>query len=167
MRRLAVLLAVLAGGTVPALAASPPKPKLPVPLPLTGSATAVAAPTTAGARPVALTLKLRYEMQCGRPGPGPLVVSLPAAERVPHTIVRGSVLVDGKPPASASVTGHVIVLTLPPQRGVICMVIGPGTLTAVFTRAAGLGNPAVAGSYPIAVRIGARAFTPHLTVTAG
>jgi hypothetical protein len=167
MRRLALLFAVLAGGTVPALAASPPKPKLPVQLPLTGSATAVAAPATAGARPVALTLKLRYEMQCGRPGPGPLVVSLPAAERVPHMIVRGSVLVDGKAPRTVSVSGHAITIALVPAHGITCMVIGPGTLTAVFTRAAGLGNPAAAGSYPIAVRIGARAFTPQLTVTAG
>lgn len=167
MRRLAVLLAVLAGGTVPALAASPPKPKLPVQLPLTGSATAVAAPDTAGARPVTLTLKVRYLMQCGRPGPGPVVVSLPTAVRVARTLPRSAVLVDGKPPASASVTGHVIVLTLPPQHGITCMVIAPGTLTVVFTRAAALGNPAAAGSYPIAVRIGARAFTPHLAVTVG
>jgi hypothetical protein len=167
MRRLAVLLAVLAGGTVPALAASPPKPAPPVPLPRTGSATAVAAPATAGARPVTLTLKLRYEMQCGRPGAGPLVVSLPAAEHVPHALARSTVVLDGKPPASVSVTGHVVVLTLPPQQGVTCMVIGPGTLTVVFTRAAGLGNPAAAGSYPIAARIGAHTFTPHLAVTAG
>jgi hypothetical protein len=165
MRRLAVLLAAVAGGTVPALAASPPK--LPVPLPPTGSATAVAAPATAGARPVTLTLKLRYEMQCARPGAGPLVVSLPKAMHVPRTLARSSVVLGGKPPASVSVTGHVVVLTLPPQHGVTCMVIGPGTLTVVFARAAGLGNPAAAGSYPIAVRIGAHAFTPHLAVTAG
>ena len=167
MRRLAVLLAVLAGGTVPALAALPPKPQLPVPLPLTGSATAVAAPATAGARPAVLTLKIRYEMQCGWPGAGPLVVSLPKAQHVPHTLAPRTVVVDGKPPASASLTGHVIVLGLPPRHGITCMLIGPGTLTVVFTRAAGLGNPAAAGSYPIAVRIGAHAFTPHLAVTAG
>ena len=165
MRGVAALAAVLAGIAVPAAVGAPPKPLPPVTLPTGGSATAVAVPATAGARPVKLTLTLRFEMQCGRPGPGPVVVSLPAAERVPHTIARHAVTLGGKPPLRASISGHVVVLTLPPQKGVICDVIGPGTLTVAFAPAAGLGNPPSAGSYAVAVRVGARAFVAHLAVT--
>jgi len=165
MRRLAALLAVLAGGAATAQAASPPKPTLPMPLPQTGSALAVSVPATAGARRVTLKLTMRYEMQCGWPGAGPLVVSLPAAMRVvPHSITRAVVSLDGKPPATVSVSGRVIVFTLPPRRGVTCMEIGPGALTVVFAPAAGIGNPAKAGTYRIAVRIGAHSFTARLTV---
>ena len=106
-------------------------------------------------------------MQCGRPGPGPVVVSLPAAERVPRTIARRDVSLGGKPPLHASISGHVIVLTLPPERGIICDVIGPGKLTVAFAPAAGLGNPPAAGTYAIAVRVGARAFVAHLAVSRG
>jgi hypothetical protein len=165
MRTLAALLAVLAGGAATAQAASPPKPTLPMPLPQTGSALAASAPATAGARRVTLTLTMRYEMQCGWPGAGPLVVSLPATMRVvPHAVTRAAVRVDGKPPATVSVTGRVIVFTLPPRRGVTCMEIGPGALTVVFAPAAGIGNPAKPGTYAIAVRIGAHSFTARLRV---
>jgi hypothetical protein len=138
---------------------------LPTPLPRTGSALVASVPATAGARRVTLTLTMRYEMQCGWPGAGPLVVSLPAAMRVvPHSITRAAVSLDGKPPATVSVTGRVIVFTLPPRRGVTCMEIGPGVLTVVFAPAAGIGNPAKAGTYRIAVRIGAHSFTARLKV---
>jgi hypothetical protein len=165
MRSLAALLAVLAGGVATAQAASPPKTMMPVPLPPTGSALAAAVPATAGARQVTLKLTMRYEMQCGWPGAGPLIVSLPAAMHVvPRTITRATVRVDGKPPAAVSATGRVIVFTLPPRRGVTCMEIGPGVLTVVFAPAAGIGNPAKPGTYPIAIRIGAHSFTAHLRV---
>jgi len=164
MRGVTAFVAVLAGLAVPAARGAPPTPVPPVTLPAGGVATATAVPATAGARPVKLTLTLRYEMQCGRPGPGPVVVSLPAAERVPHTLARRDVSLGGKPPVRASISGHVVVLTLPPQRGIICDVIGPGILTIAFAPAAGLGNPSAAGSYAIAVRVGARAFVAHLAV---
>jgi hypothetical protein len=83
---------------------------------------------------------------------------------VPRTITRAAVRVDGKPPAAVSATGRVIVFTLPPRRGVTCMEIGPGVLTVVFAPAAGIGNPAKPGTYPIAIRIGAHSFTAHLRV---
>jgi hypothetical protein len=138
---------------------------LPTPLPRAGSALVASVPASAGARRVTLKLTMRYEMQCGWPGAGPLVVSLPTAMRVvPHTITRAVVRLDGRPPATVSVTGHVIVFTLPPRRGVTCMEIGPGALTVVFAPAAGIGNPARPGTYPIAVRIGAHSFTARLRV---
>jgi hypothetical protein len=132
-------------------------------LPL-NTASAVASPARAGARPAVLALTMHYEMQCGRPGPGPVVVALPAAERVPRAIARAGVLVDGRAPRSVGVSGHTVTIGLVPPKGITCMVIGPGTLAVSFTRAAGLGNPAEAGSYRIGVRVGARAFTPRLAV---
>lgn len=154
---------MLAGLIVPASSGAPPKPAPPVKLPV-GAATAVAAPDTAGAQPAALTLALRLLMQCGRPGAGPIVVSLPAAEHVPATIARGDVLVGGSPPRAASVSGHTVLLTLPRPQGVTCMVIAPGTLTIAFSRAADLGNPPVVGGYRIPVRVGVRTFVARLTV---
>lgn len=127
------------------------------------TAAVVATPATAGAR-AALTLTMHYEMQCGKPGPGPVVVTLPAAERVPHAITRATVLVDAKAPRAVSVSGHAVTIALVLPHGITCMEIGPGTLTISFTRAAGLGNPAAAGSYPVGIRVGTRTFAPHFAV---
>jgi hypothetical protein len=100
----------------------------------------------AGARPVTLTLKLGYEMQCGYPGPGPVVVTFPKAWRLPATLGATPVLVDGKAAVSASLSGHTVRIGLAPAPRIMCDVIGPGMLTIQFTRAADLGNPAVAGT---------------------
>ena len=156
---------MLAGLGVPAATGASPKPATPLKLPV-GSAAAVAAPDTAGARPVRLALTVRYLMQCGRPGAGPIVVSLPAAEHVPGTFARSDVLVGGRPPVTAKVSGHAVLLTLPRPQGITCMVIAPGTLTIVFAREAGLGNPETAGTYAIPVRVGVRTFVARLTVKA-
>jgi hypothetical protein len=115
------------------------------------SATATAAPSRAGARPAALTVRLSYQMQCGYPGPGPIVVRLPAGERVPATIVPSSLLVNGRPAPGVHVTGRAVSIELPSRPTIMCDVIGPGTATVVFTRAADLGNPARAGSYTVTV----------------
>jgi hypothetical protein len=131
-------------------------------LPL-NTATAAATPATAGAR-TALTLTMHYEMQCGKPGPGPVVVTLPAAEHVPHAITRARVLVDAKAPRAVSVSGHVVTIALVPPHGITCMEIGPGTVTVSFTHAAGLGNPAAAGSYRVGIRVGTRTFAPRFAV---
>ncbi len=61
------------------------------------SASVTLSSSHAGARPVALTLRLRYDMQCARPGPGPLVVTFPAAELLPAHIATRDVSVDGEP----------------------------------------------------------------------
>jgi hypothetical protein len=113
------------------------------------SATVAASPARAGARPAALTLRLSYEMQCSYPGPGPVVVRFPAAERVPARIAASAVLVNGKTAPSVGVAGRTVSVALPPRPQIMCDVIGPGTLTIAFTRAAGLGNPARAGSYVV------------------
>src|SRR5437879_9620884 len=87
---------------------APSQPALP-----SGAATAVASPALSGERPAALTLNLRYEMTCGQPGMGPVVVVLPATMLVPSTIARSAVLVRGRPAPSVHASGHVITIGLP------------------------------------------------------
>ena len=128
------------------------------------SAVVAASPSGAGVRPAALTLRLSYAMQCGYPGPGPVAVRLPAAERVPASIPRPAVLVDGKAPSAVRVAGHVVTVALPPRPQVMCDSIGPGTLTIAFTRAAGLGNPARAGSYTVEATRQAATFAARLAI---
>ena len=139
---------------VPAGAAAPP-----------GPLTAQAVPARAGSRPAELRLAFRTELQCGRVGPGPVIVALPSAERIPASIRAGAVLVNGAAPRSVTRTGSVISLAIPPAHGITCNVIGPGTISIVFTRAAGLGNPAASGTYRVSVRAGGRAATGNLVVS--
>jgi len=103
----------------------------------------------AGARGVRLTLQLRYEMQCGHPGAGPLVITFPAAERLPSQLAAGSVLVDGHPATRAERSGRVVSVALPVEHGPLCDVIAPGVLKIAFTGSAGIGNPPAAGTYSL------------------
>ena len=148
-----------------ATAANPPPvnpggPNIPAPSAALSSA-------RAGARPVALTVKVHYEMVCGYPGRGSAVVSLPAAAFVPTRIVSSAVLVNGRPTPAVTVSGHDVSIALPrPEPGVTCMSIGPGTLTLTLTRAAGLGNPRAAGTYTIRVRRNTSSFGAKVTIVA-
>jgi hypothetical protein len=108
----------------------------------------------AGTSPVALTLSATASLQCGWPGPE-LGVVFPSAERLPNTIPRPAVMVDGKQPAAVTRSGRTVTLSVPrPQ--VLCDAIGPAPVRITFTRAAGLGNPTRAGTYSITVEHGAR-----------
>jgi len=102
-----------------------------------------------GAKPVVLTIVLRYEMQCGYPGPGPIGVTLPAQMRMPTRIPRTAVLVDGHIAPSVAVSGRTISIGLPRPPQIMCDEISDGELTIAFTRSAGLENPARAGSYTL------------------
>lgn len=135
-------------------------------MPLPHALTAVASPQGAGARPVQLTLTGRAELQCGRVGPGPVVVTLPAGERMPATIPAAAVSVNGTTPAAVTRNGRAVSLTLPRPRGVICDVIGPGTVTVSFRRAAALGNPAKPGLYTVTLKVGGQTETGRLRVVA-
>src|SRR5579884_178355 len=126
--------------------------------------TATASPARAGAAPMALTVKLHYEMVCGRPGRGPLVVTLPRAIRVPATIARSAVRLQGKAPASVAVAGHVVTIGVPAPTGISCFSITMGTLTTTFAPTARLGAPVRAGTYPVLARIGKHAFTARLSI---
>ena len=165
VRAAAAAVAALAGLLVPAGAAAPPKPIRPIPILPVGTATASAAPARANARPAELTVTLRLFLQCGRPGPGPIVVVLPAAERVPATLSLAAVRVNGGPPASVSLSRHVIGLTLPRVSGITCDVMARGTLTVVFLRSAGLGNPSAPGRYAVSIRSAGTAAVAHLIVS--
>ncbi len=108
-----------------------------------------ASPSSHAAHPAALTLRATFELQCGRAGD--VTVGLPAAMGT-RTIAPASVTVNGTHAAAVRVSHHVVQVTLPPPRGVICDSIGPGRVTVRFSAAAGLVNPAHAGSYPMWLR---------------
>ena len=107
----------------------------------------------AAARPVAITVRARYEMQCGWPGPT-IAVTFPTAERMPSSIPPQTVLVNGKKPVAVTLNGRTVLIGIARPSGVMCDVIGPGTATIVFTRAAGIGNPKARGVYSVSVQRG-------------
>jgi hypothetical protein len=129
------------------------------------SVTATLSSAHAGARPVVLTLAVRTELQCGRLNGGALVVHLPVQERVPATIAAAAVLVGGKPSGAVAVAGHTLTVSIPRPRGMMCDVIGPGTVTLVLTRLANLGNPKNAGTYPLVVSRGTDQFKTTLRIS--
>jgi hypothetical protein len=127
------------------------------------------APHTPGARPVLITLETHYEMQCGWPGPGVLVVRFPAGMTWPATLAQGSVIVNGKPgtPRSAAALhggAHAVSVSLPKRPQIMCDAIGPGTLTVTFTRGARIGLPQAAGSYVVRAAHGTERFTGGFSV---
>lgn len=157
---LLVALAVGSGWSGAAAAAVP----VPMPRPLTGSAGVALSSPRAGARPVVLRLTLSYEMQCGYPGRGPLVVALPPRARLPAALGAGQVLVDGRRPATLRVSGDVLTVGLQPPPQVMCDVIGPGRLVLELARSADLGNPRRAGVYTIRASVGSSSFTAAFTL---
>jgi hypothetical protein len=128
------------------------------------SATVVVSTSRAGARPVATTVRLRYEMQCGWPGPGPLTIQLPAAMSMPLLIPPSAILIDGKPAKRVRMIGHWVLLALPRRPQVLCDVLAPGTVTITFTRAAGLGNPSTPGTYRLRAAEASLTFLATLTI---
>jgi hypothetical protein len=103
----------------------------------------------AGARPVAVTLQMRYEMQCSWPGPGSLEIRFPASVKLPPAIATGAVLVNGKPASASRPSAGVVDVALPARPQVMCDLIGPGQVTVAFTKAAKVGNPKKAGTYMV------------------
>jgi hypothetical protein len=101
-----------------------------------------------------LALSLRYEMTCGQPGPGPVVVRLPPT----FTISRLRVRVDGARRATRQ-AGTRLTISLPKPPEVTCMSITRGTL-----RVAVASVRAPAGSYVVRVRVNTHAFAASLRV---
>ncbi|HWB23532.1 MAG TPA: hypothetical protein VG652_11685 [Gaiellaceae bacterium] len=130
------------------------------------SASGTISSSHAGTRPVTLTLKLGYEMQCGYPGPGPVVVTFPASWRLPAKLGPTPALVDGKAAVSASISGHTVKIGLaaPPQ--IMCDVIGPGTLTVQFTRGDHIGAPLKAGASVVTATVKNQTFQVPYSFTA-
>jgi hypothetical protein len=127
------------------------------------SMTVTASPRAAGAHAVRLTMTLRYEMQCGYPGVGPLVVTFPSALKLPQRFASSAVKLNGKPIA-AKVKGRHVTVTIAPHKGVLCSLMGPGSVTLVFTPAAKLTNPARAGSYGFTATHEKFTFTTKLAI---
>jgi hypothetical protein len=146
--RTSVLLAVIAAGAIAGSAAAG----------LGQSASGTISSTHAGTRTVTLTLKLGYEMQCGYPGPGPVVVTFPASWRVPAKLGPTPALVNGKAAVSASLSGHTISVGLAPPPQIMCDLIGPGTLTVQFTRGDNIGAPLKAGSSVVTATVKSQTF---------
>lgn len=122
-------------------------------------ATAVVSPGVVGHR-ATLTLKLHYEMTCGQPGAGPVVIRLPARMDVLPTL---AVRVNAKRAIGASVLGNSVTVQLPRPPAVTCMSIGVGTLTVGL---AGVRNPAFAGTYFVRARVHEHSFVAQLAVRA-
>src|SRR5262249_48307155 len=151
-------LAIAAGAITAPAAATPPIEDV------KDSATVVASPAAASARPVALALRLHYEMLCAQPGKGPAVVSFPRALRLPAAIPAAAVLVDGKAASSLKADGKVLTIGLAPMPGVICQSLVPGILKIVFTRSARIGNPSRAGVYAVRARVNEHVFLARLLI---
>lgn len=125
--------------------------------------TVTASPRTAAAHGVRLKFTLRYEMRCGYPGAGALVVRFPSALRLPERFASGAVRLAGKPIA-AKVDGRNLTVTVPPRKGVLCNILGPGSLTLTFRRAAKLANPSRPGSYGLRATHAGHTFTAKLEI---
>jgi hypothetical protein len=115
----------------------------------------------------ALTIVMNYEMQCGNPGAGPLLLKLPAAMTIPASLGPSRVLLNGSPAASVKTQASTLTIGIPQKTGgVTCDVIGPGKLTVVIPKTAGLRNPKANGTYTFRVAIGPLDVTPKLRISA-
>ena len=122
-------------------------------------ASATLTPGSAGSK-ATLALKLRYDMQCGQPGPGSVVVQLPARM---HPMSSLAVRLNAKTIIGARVSGTTVTIPLPTHKGISCMVIGPGVLTLSL---AGVRNPGNPGTYVIQAHVRAMDFTANVAVRA-
>lgn len=126
--------------------------------------TVTASPNTATAHPARLTVTLRYEMQCGYPGAGPLVVTFPSAVTLPKRFAAGAVRLGGKS-IVATRAGRQVTVTIAPPKDTLCNLVGPGSLKLEFTRKAKLANPKRAGSYHFTASHGTHALASKLAIT--
>lgn len=101
-----------------------------------------------------LRLTLHYAMTCGQPGPGPLVIALPAAFRISsvRATARGMA-------APANARGTMVTVQLPKPPQVTCMSITEGALPVTIT-----GLRAPAGRYTLSARIRSHAFSARLRI---
>jgi hypothetical protein len=102
-----------------------------------------------------LTLTLHYWMTCGRPGAGPVTITLPSGIRI---AALGASL-DGKS-APASHSGRTVDVTLPtPPPGMTCMSITLGTLRVALT-----GLHAKSGRYAVTAHASRDSFAASFRV---
>jgi len=147
-----------------ASAATGPPVHRPTPVTPLSTMSVESSSAASGAQNVQLKVTLRYQMQCGYPGAGPLAVTFPDAMAPPSSFAAKSVLLSGKPVA-AKVDGSKVTVTVPIHRGLMCDVIGPGKVVLTFTKAAGLANPASPGTYRFSATHARRGFSTTLTIS--
>lgn len=75
-----------------------------------------------------------------------------------------AIAVQGKPPSSVKLANRTLSITVARPTGVMCNVIGPGTVKILVSRAAQLGNPATAGTYKLAVHYGTETLEATLKI---
>src|SRR5579862_5900977 len=160
------LVALLVAGLVAAPTSTTAATPVTTVTPLGESATVALSSTRVGKRPVAVTLTLGYEMQCGYPGSGSLIVALPVTEQLPNSFPGASAVLNGRSVRLGFAAGKALRVTLPPRPKIMCDVIGPGSLKLVLTKAAKLGNPRKAGSYVISARVDGHSFRTSVRITA-
>jgi hypothetical protein len=113
----------------------------------------------------ALTFVMSYEMQCGSPGAGPVLLTLPHGMTAPSSVDPSSVLVNGAAAASVKQHGSLLTIGIKQRTGVMCDVIGPGKLTVAIPRSSGLRNPTANGTYAFHVVIGPVDADPKLRIS--
>ncbi len=130
-----------------------------------GPATAVVSSARHGARPVALTVSFRAELQCGHLMAKAVALGLPAAAVVPRTVPAAAVVVAGRRASSVTVTGHTLTISLTPAIGLAtCNALTVGTARVTVGPAAMIGNPAAPGRYRISVASGGETYAAALTI---
>jgi hypothetical protein len=126
------------------------------------TASVTASSYTKGA-PVALTFNLKYKMPCGSPGKT-MTVLMPAGMKVPATIERHAVRVNGVPASSVATHGRSVSIGLAKKQWLTCDVLGMGTLSVVLGPKAGLANPSTPGVYGFPLAIGPIKGTPQIRI---
>jgi hypothetical protein len=119
-----------------------------------------------GTRPVAFIVSLHTELQCGKLRGGALAITFPAASRLPKAIGAAAISVGGREPTSVKLAGRTLSISMPPPIEVICDSIAPGTAKILVSRAAHVGNPAVAGSYNLVVHYRTESLRAKFTIKA-
>jgi len=110
---------------------------------------------TAGARPVALTVRFQGWLQCQQPIDAPITIVLPPAWKVPSTVAVSSVTVSGRAPAAVTRVRQRISVKPAPPIGLRCDVEIRGPIVVKVEKSANLGNPRKPGRYRIALDQGA------------
>jgi hypothetical protein len=164
---LAVLSALVLAAAVSAT--PPPSPVLNQPI---GNPTGTAPGATvslssrkAGAKPVAVTIRIAAPLRCGIPFGSPVVVSLPRTSFVPRAIAGSAVLVNGKHSAKVTVSARSVTVAVPAVHGMTCDSITDGHEAVTFTSAAKLGNATSPGTYAVKIRRGTSTYAASVTLS--
>jgi hypothetical protein len=101
-----------------------------------------------------LKLTLHYEMICGQPGPGPLVVRLPARFRL-----AGLRAYTGGVERARAVNDSTVTIDMPKPPQITCMSITEGTLPVKLTNVR-----ATSGTYTVKAHVRNHAFAARLRI---